>query len=72
MSRSTLALFISGLLLVSLTPFIARHYPLPDYLTGFLSGLGRTLEFLAVVKMQRSKTGRSCKLAFPWAKKVLR
>ncbi|HEY0895863.1 MAG TPA: hypothetical protein VGE15_04875 [Sphingobacteriaceae bacterium] len=66
MSRSTLTLFISGLLLVSLTPIIARHYHVPDYVSGFLSGLGLTLEFLAVVNMQRSRTGGSCTSIFSW------
>lgn len=66
MSRSTLSLFISGLLLVSLSPILARYYPVPDYLNGFLTGLGLTLEFLAVVKMQRSKTGGSCSAILPW------
>lgn len=68
MSRNTLILFVSGLLLLSLTPIAARHYPLPDYLRGFLSGLGLTLEFLAVVSMQRARTGGSCSSLFRWVK----
>ena len=72
MSRSTLILFISGLLLVSLTPYVSRHYPIPDYLGGFLSGTGLALEFLAVVKMQRSKTGGSCSSMFRWFKRESR
>ena len=69
MSRSTLILFISGLLLVSLTPIVSRHYPMPDFLSGLLSGTGLTLELLAVVRMQRSKTGGSCASIFPWVRR---
>ena len=68
MSRTTLILFVSGLLLVSLTPVISRHYPIPDSLSGFLSGAGLMLAFLAVVRMQRARTG-SCSSLFQWGKR---
>lgn len=69
MSPTTLILFVSGLLLVSLTPIISRHYLIPDPLSGFLSGTGLMLAFLAVVRMQRARTGGSCSTLFQWRKK---
>ncbi|GAA4092491.1 hypothetical protein [Mucilaginibacter panaciglaebae] len=55
MPKPVLFLLISGLLLTSLMPIVSRYFPLPDFLKGFLGGIGIALEFVALVKLQRSK-----------------
>lgn len=56
--KSALPYLIIGLLFTSLTPIINRYYPMPDVLKGFITGLGLTLEVIAIIKIQRSKTGK--------------
>ena len=60
--KTTLPYFIIGLLLTTLTPIIGRHFQLPDFLRGFASGLGLTLEVIALVKIQRSRKLSKCNL----------
>lgn len=52
--KPALLLLLAGLLMTTLTPSIARHMPIPDFVKGFMTGLGLTLEFIALVKIQRS------------------
>lgn len=54
-SQSTLACLITGLLLTTLPLLLSRYFIIPDIAKGFLTGLGLTLEFLALVKIQRQK-----------------
>ncbi len=58
--KSALVLLIIGLLMTIITPVINRYFPLPDFLKGFLNGLGLAIEFTALVKMQRSKKNIRC------------
>lgn len=58
--NSALTFLIVGLLLITLTPIIGRHFLLSDGLKGFLNGLGLALEFIALVKIQRNKKDRKC------------
>jgi len=60
--KSALPYLIIGLLLATLTPIIGRYCHLPDFLKGFSSGLGLTLEVIALVKIQRSKKINNCSL----------
>ncbi|WP_342645620.1 hypothetical protein [Mucilaginibacter sp. CSA2-8R] len=53
--KQALVCLIIGLLLVCFTPINNKHLAMPDYAKGFLSGLGITLEFIALVKIQRSR-----------------
>ena len=67
--QATLCLII-GLLLATLTPIINKHVAIPDFAKGFLTGLGLTLEFIALVKIQRSKKeNQSCQV-LPVFKKI--
>jgi hypothetical protein len=59
-SKSALICLIIGLLLTVLTPIIARYVPLPDFAKGFLTGTGLMIEFIALVKIQRSKKEKRC------------
>lgn len=58
--KSALAYLIVGLLMTTLTPIIGRYFPLPVFLKGFMSGLGLTLEVIAIIKIQRSKKQTKC------------
>jgi hypothetical protein len=60
-SKVALALLISGLLLVSGVPLIARYIPIPDLYKGLLTGVGLALEFLAIVKIDKDK--KTCRHA---------
>ncbi len=46
---------VTGLLLTSFTPILNKYLAMPDFIKGFLIGLGLTIEFIALVKIQRSK-----------------
>jgi hypothetical protein len=59
-SNAALTYLILGLLLVTLTPIMGRYISIPDFLKGFLNGLGLTLEFIAVVKIQKGQKVNSC------------
>jgi hypothetical protein len=59
-SKAVLMLLISGLLLTSFVPLLSRYFIMPDVVKGFLTGLGLALEFIALVKAQRSKKGINC------------
>lgn len=59
MPKQAQFLLIAGLLLTTLTPMIGRHMPIPDFVKGLVTGLGLTLEFIALVKIQRSNN-RKC------------
>jgi hypothetical protein len=54
-NKPALLLLISGLILTSLTPIVARYYPLPDNLKEFITGIGLMLEVLALVKIEKFK-----------------
>jgi hypothetical protein len=58
--KSALALLITGLLMTTLTLVVHRYFPLPDFLRGFINGLGLMLEVIALIKIQRSKKKISC------------
>ncbi|MFD0795634.1 hypothetical protein ACFQZX_18575 [Mucilaginibacter litoreus] len=60
--KPALAYLITGLMITILTPIISRQFSLPDYLRGFLTGLGLTLEFIALVKIQPAKKHSKCPL----------
>jgi hypothetical protein len=53
--KQAIVCLIVGLLLVSFIPIINKHVAIPDFAKGFLTGLGLTLEFIALLKIQRSK-----------------
>ncbi|WP_345211988.1 hypothetical protein [Mucilaginibacter gynuensis] len=53
--KPVLLLLVSGLLLTSLTPILARYYPFPDSVKGFLTGMGLMLEVLALSRIRRKK-----------------
>ena len=53
--KPALACLIIGLMITSVTPIISNHFQMPDILRGFLTGLGLTLEVIALVKIQRSR-----------------
>ncbi|QKJ28268.1 hypothetical protein HQ865_00330 [Mucilaginibacter mali] len=53
LSKPALALLISGLLLTTSGPMLARYFHWPDFLQGFMLGLGLTLEVGALVKSRR-------------------
>ncbi len=53
--KQSTVLLIIGLLLVSLNPLLDRFMGVPDFIRGFLSGLGIALETIAFIKIQRSK-----------------
>jgi len=57
--KSALILLITGLLMTTLMPAIGRYVAMPDFLKGFITGLGITFEFIAIVKIQRNKN-RKC------------
>jgi hypothetical protein len=52
--KAALPYLIGGLLLVTSGASICRHYHLPDFVTGFVSGLGLMLEFIAILKARNS------------------
>jgi len=62
-SKTTLACFIAGLLLTTLTPISGRYFALPDFLKGFLSGLGIMLEVIAIIKISKANKGKKCMLS---------
>jgi hypothetical protein len=53
--KSAVTLLVIGLLMTSFTSIINRYFPLPDFLRGFITGLGLTFEVIALVKIDRSK-----------------
>jgi len=59
MPKPARILLIAGILLTTLTPIVGRHMPMPDFVKGFITGLGITFEFIAIVKIQRNKN-RKC------------
>ena len=54
--KAALPYFITGLLLVTVSPAIGRYYQLPDFVTGFLTGLGLMLEVVAFIRIRRDKS----------------
>jgi hypothetical protein len=59
-SKTALTYLIVGLLITALTPIISRYYPVSDVVRGFITGLGLTLEVIAIVKIRQGKIGRNC------------
>jgi hypothetical protein len=57
--KQALILLTTGLLMTTLLPAIGRYITLPDLVKGFLTGLGLAIEFIALVKIQRSKSNKS-------------
>jgi hypothetical protein len=57
--KQALILLITGLLMTTLLPAIGRYLVVPDLVKGFLTGLGLAIEFIALVKIQRSKSNKS-------------
>lgn len=58
--KPALILLIVGLLMTTVTPIISRHILMPDFVKGFITGLGLTLELIGLIKMQRSKKAGNC------------
>ncbi|MVN22852.1 hypothetical protein [Mucilaginibacter arboris] len=58
--KSALVCLIIGLLMTALTPLIGRYFLLPDFLKGFLNGLGLAVETFAIIKIQQSKKNMKC------------
>ena len=58
--KSALALLIIGLLITTLTPVINSSFPMPDYVKGFLVGLGLMLEVIALIKIQQNRKNIKC------------
>jgi hypothetical protein len=61
-SKTTLACFIAGLLMTTLTPVLSRHFHFPDFLKGFIGGLGIMLEVIAIIKISRANKGNKCRV----------
>ncbi|MDB5019923.1 MAG: hypothetical protein JWQ28_1050 [Pedobacter sp.] len=59
-SKTALTYLIVGLLITALTPIISRYYPVSDVVRGFITGLGLTLEVIAIVKIRQGKIVRNC------------
>ena len=57
--KAALPYLIIGVLLVTASPAIGRYYQLPDFETGFLTGLGLMLETVAIIRIRKEK-GVSC------------
>jgi len=57
--KPALLYLISGLLITTMTPVLARYYPVSDILRGFATGLGLTLEVIGIILIQKSK--KACK-----------
>lgn len=53
--KQAIMYLVTGLLLTSLTPILNKYLAMPDFIKGFLTSLGLTLEFIALVKIQRIK-----------------
>lgn len=58
--KSALVYIITGLLMVTLVPVLSRYLPIPDAVKGFITGMGHALEFIAIVKIQRSRKESRC------------
>lgn len=59
-SQPALLLMVAGLILAAFTPVLSRYINVPDYLKGFLTGLGLALEFIALVLIERQKNHAKC------------
>ncbi|CAM3853981.1 hypothetical protein MUGA111182_13245 [Mucilaginibacter galii] len=57
--KPALILLIAGLLMTTTMPIISKHFLMPDFVKGFMTGLGLTLELMALVKIQRNRS-RKC------------
>lgn len=55
MPKKALPLLIIGLLMTTTFPMIGRHFRLPDFLIGFIIGMGIVLELFALVMAVRYK-----------------
>lgn len=51
--KPALMYLATGLLMVTLMPILARHFAIPDFVRGFITGTGLALEIVALVKMQK-------------------
>ncbi|QQL49052.1 hypothetical protein [Mucilaginibacter ginkgonis] len=60
-TKKALAFLITGLMLVTLTPIINKHYHLPDGAAGFITGIGLASEVIALALMQKERK-RTCQL----------
>lgn len=58
--KNALIILITGLLFTTLTPIMGRYFHLPDFLKGFISGLGLMLEVIAIIKIQQAKKQHNC------------
>ncbi|WDF54866.1 hypothetical protein [Mucilaginibacter sp. KACC 22063] len=59
-SKPVMALLIIGVLMVTTTPIISKHFFMPDSVRGFIYGLGLALEVIAIIKFQQSKKTGIC------------
>lgn len=55
MPKPALIMLIAGLLMTTMMPVVGRYFSMPDFVKGFMTGLGLTIEFIALVKIQRNK-----------------
>lgn len=53
--KQAIVLLITGLLIVSFNLILGKYMGVPDFIKGFLSGLGIALETIALIKIQRSR-----------------
>ncbi|QQL49942.1 hypothetical protein [Mucilaginibacter ginkgonis] len=60
-SKPALAFLIAGLLLITLTPLVGRHFHLPDFAIGCLNGLGLACEAISLGIMQKNRK-RKCQI----------
>ncbi|MXV51943.1 hypothetical protein GS399_13250 [Pedobacter sp. HMF7647] len=63
LSKRSVILLIIGLLMTSLTSVVGRYLLMPDFLKGFLNGLGLMLEVIALVGIRRSRRETGCFLS---------
>jgi len=62
--KPALTLLVAGLLMTTLTPILSRYVFMPDFVKGFLTGLGLALEVIALVKIQRSRKADKCAVIY--------
>jgi hypothetical protein len=60
-STAALVFLITGLLLTSGLPVLARYYPVSDTVKGLLTGLGLGIEIIGIIKLDRGRKNLACK-----------
>ncbi len=61
-SKPFIALLVTGLMMTTVSPLVARHFHWSDAMHGFVVGMGIGLELLAIVFLMRNKKAAASKL----------